>query len=230
MCGRFTLATDDLEALGVRFNFGPGGLRREPRFNIAPTNDVLVVVDDGERRAGYMRWGLIPSWSPDKPSRPLINARAETVAEKPSFRRSLRRRRCLVIADGYYEWRRTGGQRTPYWYGRADGEPFAFAGLWDTWRAPQNTGADVSGEGVVASCAIVTTGANELAARVHDRMPVILARDMESMWLDPDITEPEPLLSLLASYPAGEMTARRVSQAVNSVRNDGPELVEPITS
>ena len=150
-----------------------------PSHNVAPTQGVLTVVAESEaRRAVHMRWGLIPSWAREASigSR-MINARAETVAEKPSFRTALRRRRCLVLADGFYEWRRTGAGKRPMRITMASGEPFAFAGLWDTWRDPQDE--------TVTSCTIITTGANDLLRPIHDRMPVILQRDQEDLWLRP---------------------------------------------
>ena len=167
-----------------------------------------------------MRWGLIPSWakSASVGSR-MINARAETVAERPSFRTAFQRRRCLVLADGFYEWERKGSSRRPMRIVIASGEPFAFAGLWDAWRDPK-------GE-IVCSCAIITTSANELLSPIHDRMPVILPRKLESFWLDHDIQDPA-LARILTPYTTDEMAAYEVSFLVNSPANDGPELVVPV--
>ena len=168
-----------------------------------------------------MRWGLIPSWakSASVGSR-IINARAETLAERSSFRTALQRRRCLVLADGFYEWQGKGSSRRPMRIVMASGEPFAFAGLWDGWRDPK-------GE-VVRSCAIITTSANELLSPIHDRMPVILPRELESLWLDHDIQDYAALAGILTPYITDEMEAYEVSSLINSPANDGPEVVVPL--
>ena len=165
-----------------------------------------------------MRWGLIPHWAKSASigSR-MINARAETVAEKPAFRDALRRRRCLVLADGFYEWQRTGGAKRPMRIDMQSGEPFAFAGLWSMWRDPDGNR--------VPSCAIITTAANELLKPIHDRMPVILSRELEEFWLDRSIDDPGSLGSVLTSYSAEAMDAYEVSALVNSPSNDGPEVI-----
>ena len=168
-----------------------------------------------------MRWGLIPSWAKSASvGNRMINARAETVAEMPSFRTALQRRRCLVLADGFYEWQGKASSRRPMRITMASGEPFAFAGLWDTWRDPK-------GE-VVRSCAIITTSANESLSPIHDRMPVILPRELESLWLDHDIQDPTALDGILRPYPAEAMEVHEVSSMVNSPANDGPEVVVPL--
>ena len=177
-----------------RFGFDGSDLAHSPSYNVAPTQGVLTVVADSDaRRAVLMRWGLIPSWSREASigSR-MINARAETVAEKPSFRTALRRRRCLVLADGFYEWRRTSAGKRPMRITMASGEPFAFAGLWDTWRGPHDE--------AVTSCTIITTRANDLLRPIYDRMPVILQRDQEDLWLDHDVQEPDVLREALIPY------------------------------
>lgn len=219
MCGRFSL-TVDLGELAGRFEFDGDWDAFERRYNIAPTQDVLTVVG-GPRRGGYMRWGLIPSWAKDKSmgSR-MINARAETVVEKPSFRNALRRRRCLILADGFYEWQRVGADRRPMRIVMLSGEPFAFAGLWETWRDPQ-------GE-VIPSCTIITTTANDILSPIHDRMPVILRRELENFWLDGSVDDPDALTSVLAPYDEEAMEAYEVSELVNSFRNDGPEVMERV--
>ncbi len=216
MCGRFTLSKE-VEELQGRFGFDGNGLSHPPSYNIAPTQTVLAVTNGSGRRASQMRWGLIPPWarSASGASR-MINARAETVAERPAFRSAFSRRRCLVLADGYYEWRRNGKSRTPFRITIASGEPFAFAGLWETWRDP-------AGE-TVMSCAIITTTANSLLSPIHDRMPVILPPHLEALWLDHNVQDSGLLGSALASYPADSMRAYEVSPLVNSVRNNGPEL------
>ena len=173
------------------------------------------------RRAGFMRWGLIPWWAKSASigSR-MINARAETVTRKPAFRDSLRRRRCLVLADGFYEWRRTGAARTPMRVVMRSGEPFAFAGLWSVWR--DSDGARIP------SCAIITTAANDLLRPIHDRMPVVLPRDTEAFWLDRSIDDPGALGSVLAPYPDDALESYQVSTLVNSAANDGPEVIARI--
>ena len=217
MCGRYSLIAE-IGQLALRFGFDAYGLEQPPRYNIAPTQPVLAVRSD-ERLASYMRWGLVPSGTRGAPSGPpLINARAETVAERPSFRPALMRRRCLVPADGFYEWQRGSGKR-PVRITLASGEPFAFAGLWDAWRDPHGD--------LVESCTIITTEANELLQPIHDRMPVILTEDVEPFWLDSGIQDGAALVSVLIPYPSEAMSAYEVSPLVNSAANDGPELLAP---
>ena len=220
MCGRYALTTD-MDELQARFGFqsGPGDYR--PRYNVAPGSQVLAVVNDfSPRRAESMRWGLIPSWAKDpKIGYRMINAVAETAADKPAFRAAFRRRRCLALADGFYEWRREGKARIPHYVTLKSGEPFAFAGLWETWQSPE-------GE-TVRSCSILTTGANGVMAPIHHRMPVILSRETEALWLDPLTTDPAALAPLLAPAPEEALAVRIVSGAVNSPRNDGPECIAP---
>jgi putative SOS response-associated peptidase YedK len=220
MCGRFTL-TSDLDRLTEHFAFRATNLSYTPRYNIAPSQPVLTLIDAQERRAGFLRWGLIPSWAKD-PSigDRMINARAETVAEKPSFRRALQKRRCLVLTDGFYEWRKEGKQKTPLFIALKSHEPFAFAGLWETWKSS-------TGE-VIHSCTIITTTPNALMESIHNRMPVILPRAAEEPWLDRTVEDPQSLLRLLTPYPTEEMVAYPVSQLVNSPRNDTPACIEPV--
>ena len=170
----------------------------------------------------YMRWGLIPFWAKDaKIGYRMINARGETVAEKPSFRTALRKRRCLILADGFYEWQKLGGkQKRPMRITLKSGEPFAFAGLWETWKNPE-------GE-TVKSCTIITTSANDYLRPIHDRMPVILPPEMESFWLDKEIDDPIALTSAIAPYPDDEMEAFEVSPLVNNTRNKVPEVMSPV--
>ena len=220
MCGRYSL-TAGTDELGDRFRFDGAGLTYAPSYNIAPSQMALTVKNDDARRASFMRWGLIPSWakSPSLGNR-MINARAETVAEKPSFRTALTRRRCLVLADGFYEWQRTEGSKRPMRITLKSREPFAFAGLWDTWRDPKGA--------IITSCTIITTAANDLLSPVHDRMPVILPRDLESFWLDPHIQDHVALSDVLAPYPSAAMEAYEVSSLVNSPSNNGPEVLVPV--
>ena len=221
MCGRFGLSTPP-EQLTLRFGFGwsQTHLTWRPRYNIAPTQDIVAVVArEGARHDGLLRWGLIPSFATDqRVGSRMINARVETLGEKHAFRGLIARRRCLVLADGFFEWRREpGGGKTPLWIHLADGGPFAFAGLWDVWRSP-------AGERV-GSCTIVTTTPNELIAAIHNRMPVILKQEDEERWLDPGRGVAD-LLGMLVPYPAGAMTAYPVAPLVNSVANDVPECIE----
>lgn len=202
--------------LAQRFLFDLGPLAAQvfrPRFNIAPTQDVAAVrLVDGKRQLAMFHWGLIPSWSKDaKLAYSTINARADSVATKPAFRSAFRKRRCLVLANGYYEWRKHGKAKLPYLCEVDGGEPFAFAGLWELWQG-------------LESCTIVTTEANEMAAQIHDRMPVILDSADFDAWLDPAVD------SQLHPFPAERMSVRPVSTFVNNVRHEGPECIEPPNS
>ena len=220
MCGRFSLVADTDE-LAERFQFDGAGLTYAPGYNIAPTQIALTVKNGDTRHASFLRWGLIPAWakSPSLGSR-MINARAETVAEKPSFRTALRQRRCLVLADGFYEWQRTEGLRRPMRITLKSREPFTLAGLWDTWRDPKGD--------IVTSCTIITTLANDLLSPVDDRMPVILPRDIESFWLDLHIQDLVTLSDVLTPYPSAAMEAHEVTSLVNSPSNNGPEVLVPV--
>ena len=218
MCGRFQLKSDQdwMEAYGVA---EPPDLT--PRYNIAPAQDIVAVRRDtaGIRRASLLHWGLVPSFAEDPAvGNPMINARSETVARKAAFRESFQKRRCLVPADGFYEWRRVGRVRDPYLLKMRDGRPFAFASVWDRWA---RAGPPIE------SCAILTTAANDLVARVHDRMPVILDRAAYDLWLDPDARE-EDLHRVLRPFPAEEMVAVPVSPRVNSAAVDDPECERPV--
>ncbi len=220
MCGRYSI-TASLEELAQRFDFDCDRDDFRPRYNVAPTQQVLTVVGGDTRRAGFMRWGLIPPWSKDGPSsRPLINARAETVAEKPSFRNSLRRRRCLVPADGFYEWQKVDSDKRPMRIAMRSGVPFAFAGLWSMWRSPEGDS--------IPSCAIITTEANDLLRPIHHRMPVILPEETEDFWLDTDLDDSVALSQLLEPYPDDALEAYEVSGLVNSASNDVPEVTSPV--
>ncbi len=219
MCGRFTLTVDpaDLQQAFPQYTFLAEG---KPRFNIAPSQPVLTLPNTRALAAEYFTWGLIPSWAKDPSigSR-LINARAETLAEKPSFRGGFKHKRCLIFADGFYEWQSQPGTKTkiPYYIHLKSGLPFTFAGLWDEWHAPDGA--------LVKSCTIITTAPNALMATLHNRMPVILPPSAREQWLDPDPQKPEALQPLLIPYPADEMTTHPVSTLVNSPANDRPELV-----
>ena len=219
MCGRYTLRTP-VEKLAEEFGFDATSVELPPNYNVAPTQEVAAVLSEGgERRLELLRWGLIPSWADDPGigSR-MINARAETAPEKPSFRRAFRERRCLIPADGFYEWKRMNGTKQPYYIRMREGRPFAFAGLWEGWKD--------DGGPEIRSCAILTTAPNALAGEIHDRMPVILPAGAYDAWLDPE-AEKEELVALLAPYPEAEMEAYPVSRFVNSPSNNDPRCIEP---
>ena len=237
MCGRYTLRRrGQAKPYGVPLSRLPlmelslSELPSSPRYNIAPTQDVPVIV---ERQNGpevvMLRWGLVPSWSPEvSNSRAgsagaaglggLINARAETLEQKPSFAESFQRRRCLIPADGFYEWKRSGKWKQPYFFQMKDESLFAFAGIWDKWQG---------GGRSIESCAIITTTPNELLTPIHDRMPVILTAEAYEVWLRRD-ADPRELKALLAPYPAAAMKSFPVSEKVNSALVDEPELVAPV--
>jgi putative SOS response-associated peptidase YedK len=222
MCGRFTLTTP-AQTLTVQFELTDVPAL-EPRYNIAPTQPVAAVRIRGEseeRELVLLRWGLIPFWAKDLGigSR-MINARSETVAEKPSFRTAFRRRRCLVLADGFYEWQKINGAKQPVYVSLQDREAFAFAGLWERWEGPEN--------GVVESCTLLTCEPNELLRPIHSRMPVILDPKDYSLWLDHGVQDATRLQSLLSPYASGRMQAYAVSRYVNSPRNQGPQCIAPV--
>lgn len=226
MCGRFTLKTPVPEIARLFDARPPEGPELGPRFNIAPTDPILGVrrAESDGREIALFHWGLIPAWVKDPKDWPtLINARAETLDGKPAFEEAFRFRRCLVVADGFYEWRSEGGIKQPYYVRRQDEEPLAFAGLWDRWRGT------VSGETEeVESATIVTTDANELLRRLHDRMPVILTREGVDRWLDPEVHDREPLEPLLRPAPSEDLVAHPVSRRVSRPDTEGPELIEPL--
>jgi putative SOS response-associated peptidase YedK len=224
MCGRFTLRTpmkDVVKLFDLALGADDGALGQPARFNIAPSQRVAAVRFDAEqngRALAWLQWGLVPPWA-DDPSigNQMINARAESVATKPAFREALRRRRCLVPADGFYEWKRQDGSKQPYYVRLKTERPFAFAGLWEHWRR---------GHLAIESCTIITTDANELVRPLHDRMPVIIDVQDFQQWLDPDVQDPKIVQPLLATYPADKMTAYPVSRMVNRPGFDAPECIE----
>lgn len=221
MCGRYAMVLVGGGALQRRFSLDELPGDPQPRFNVAPTQTLPVITRNSPNRVEMMRWGLIPSWAKDAAiGSKMINARAETVAEKPAFRRPLRTQRCLVPATGFFEWKRGGDGTSPYFIYLPDEPLFAFAGLYDAWRDPDGQ--------MVKTYTILTTEPNDLMASIHNRMPVILRREDENEWLDPDNTEPEHLLPLLRPYPSGEMAAYPVSRMVNNPRNDAPGVLERV--
>lgn len=226
MCGRYS-RSGELALYAARFGCAPPvDLNLPPRYNQAPGQDAAVVIapdDDQGRRLAALRWGLVPHWAKDAAvGYKTINARVEGLAAKPAFRGPLKTRRCLVAADGFYEWRRAGKAREPLRFVRHDRAPFAMAGLWDVWADPAG--------GELRSFAIITVPANPLVATVHERMPALLTPEREAAWLDPAQHDPAELLPLLAPYPAELMEAYPVSPAVNRVNREGPELIEPYQS
>jgi putative SOS response-associated peptidase YedK len=220
MCGRYTLTDPDPRLLRFRFGLTESAeIEQEPRYNVAPTDPVLAIRLDanGIREPGILRWGLIPHYGdPGSFDRLLINARGETVAEAPAFRDAFLTHRCLIVADGFYEWREEETGKKPVWITRPEREPFAFAGLWAKAKRADGT--------AVHSCAIVTCEPGDVVAPIHDRMPVILDPEAESAWLDPE-SGPEELQRLLV--PMDDLEVTEVSDAVNDVRQDGPALIEP---
>jgi putative SOS response-associated peptidase YedK len=221
MCGRFTLTADaaELQEAFAGFTF-PSELA--PRYNIAPTQPVLAIPNDGRMQAELLVWGLVPAWAKDAAigSR-LINARAETLAEKPSFRAGFKYKRCLIPADGFYEWKVIPGTKTkvPHYIQLTGGKPFALAGIWDEWRSPD--GASIK------TCTIITTEPNSLMAMIHNRMPVILKPEAFATWLDPAPCAPDSLNPLLVAYAPDQMTAHAVSTLVNRPGNDREECIAP---
>lgn len=224
MCGRFSLSLPRGESEEFADEFGVKFPKtHRPRYNIAPTQEVFVLLAaDGTRRIEALRWGLIPSWAKDpKIGNKLINARAETLFEKPIFRSAVKQRRCLVLADGFYEWQRAEKAKIPMFIRLKSKRPFGFAGLWESWVSPDGT--------TVKTCTIVTTEANELMKPIHARMPVIVPKESYAIWLSPQIEKADELTPILRAYPAEEMEVYGVSKLVNSPANDRPECIEPLT-
>jgi putative SOS response-associated peptidase YedK len=222
MCGRFTLTVNPAEADEI-FNRYIFPQQFMPRFNIAPTQPVLVIPNDDQNTADFFIWGLIPMWAKDPAiGNRLINARGETLAEKPAFRGSLKHKRCLILADGFYEWKGAPGRKTktPFFIHMKDRKPFAFAGLWDSWNGPDGS--------QVKSCTIITTVPNDLTAIIHNRMPVILHPRDYAKWLDPSAQTPDQLKPLIKPFPADMMDAYPVGTLVNTPANDIPDLIVPV--
>ena len=220
MCGRFTLSQPN-NAIASAFNIAQIP-PLEPRYNIAPTQLIpsILSASGGEKQLQMLRWGLIPSWAKDdKISAKLINARAETVSEKPSFKAAFKRRRCLIIADGFYEWQRQEKKKQPYYFRLQNAQLFAFAGLWEQWKSPD--------EDIINSCTILTTEANDLLRPIHDRMPVILESKDYGLWLDSEAQQPQ-LQQLLRPYQADLMTSYTVSTKVNNPKNNTPECINSL--
>ena len=218
MCGRFALFSymrQLMEEFGLEEH---EDLEVGQRYNVAPSQRVLAVVNDGTaNRLETFEWGLVPSWARGERPRRIINARAETVADRPTFRSAFRERRCLVLADGFYEWRRSGKVKVPMFIRDTTGRPWGFAGIYETWNQP--------GGDEVTTCAIITTEANRAMEEVHDRMPAIVREEDRATWLDPSVRDIEALLPVLRPYDDERMEVHPVSRDVNSPRNEGPHLV-----
>lgn len=225
MCGRFSLTADPDELRQAFPWLNVPAVEIAPRYNIAPSQPVAVVPNDGENRMDFFVWGLVPGWAKD-PSigERMINARAETLTEKPSFRNAFRWRRCLILADGFYEWQTIPGQKSkqPVRILLKSAKPFALAGLWERWQSPDGSN--------LLTCAIITTGPNELMASIHNRMPVILPESGYTTWLSPGQGNQAALQALLKPYPAEDMAAYPISTLVNSPANDTPEILRPLTA
>lgn len=226
MCGRFVSASP-ADQIASYFDAEAPESLLEPSYNVAPTKDVYaVLVDGGVRKLTTLHWGLVPMWAKDlKIGNRMINARAETLAEKNAFRTALKKRRCIIPADGFYEWKAIPGQKKkqPMYIHRPDGEPYAFAGLWEVWRSKEDPGE------VVHSCTIITNAANEKMAELHDRMPLILPPERWEQWLDPELQDLDTVGRFLVPAPPQLITFHPVSPDVNIVRNDDPHLIDEIT-
>jgi len=221
MCGRYSLIC--IDDLGNRFRVFDPMMGSRSRFNITPGNEMPVIVRAGENHAPTMRWGLIPSWTKDiRAAKPLINARAETLGEKPAFRSLLNARRCLVPASGFFEWKKEGNRKRPVYFRLTDDPLFSFAGLFDQWHNPEGV--------TVSTYTIITCNANSLVAPLHDRMPVILSRATEERWLSSDPVTSEELKQILVPCPAVLMEAVPVSDLVNNTAVDDERVIQPLTS
>lgn len=217
MCGRFT-RSQSIPAIAEEFGVEEVSCDLGPSYNIAPTQKVAVVITDGVKQLVPVRWGLVPSWAKDlSVGNKMINARAETITEKASYRNAFKKRRCLVVADGFYEWQGLGVAKRPVYIHLKSGKPFGFAGLYEVWKSPE-------GE-EIKTCAIITTEANELMKPIHERMPVIIPSEYQDKWLDPKTEDRDYLLSMLKPSPSEGMEAYPVSKRVNSPRNNSPECI-----
>lgn len=220
MCGRFSLKST-MRAIEDEFSIDKSDIVIEPRYNIAPTQNVAVIFNDGQNNLTFFKWGLIPSWAKDPAiGNRMINACAETISEKPSFKTALKKRRCLILSDGFYEWEKTGEDKIPTYIFLNNHKPFAFAGLWDNWKSPEGK--------IIYTCTIITTTPNELIAPIHNRMPVILQKQFIDFWLDSSYQKETELINILKPYPHDEMAAHEVSKLVNSPKNDNPDCIDRV--
>jgi putative SOS response-associated peptidase YedK len=221
MCGRFVQYSDP-DVYASRFDLD-AVCQAVPRYNVAPTQPVLAIreTDEGKRVLVPLRWGLVPAWSKGPDNRySMINARAETVNTKPAYRNAFKHRRCLIPAEGFYEWKAGKAGKMPFLIRRRGGEPFAMAGLWERWHAPEG--------GTIESCTIIVTGANGPVREIHDRMPVVLGREDYAAWLDPGNRDADGLLAMLMPAETAQWAMHEVSRRVNSPKSEGPELLEPV--
>lgn len=221
MCGRFVLTVNP-EVVQQEFNLTTPPAQMQPRYNIAPTQPVMVITNENPKEATYHKWGLIPSWAKDMSmASKMINARSESAAQKPAYRAAFRRRRCIIPTDGFYEWNENDGKKTPMFIHRPNNELYGMAGLWEIWHDPDG--------GELRTCSILTTDANAFMQQFHHRMPVILHKNDYALWLSPK-EEPLPVLQdLMKAYDVDGLQAYEVSKAVNRVSNDTPSLIEPFT-
>ena len=222
MCGRYTLLRDEV-AIKQRFHLDSINAKYEPSYNIAPGQNVLAVIYDGkERRAGYLRWGLVPSWADDaRIGYKMINARSETIAEKASFKNLLMRKRCLIIADSFYEWKKTDNGKVPMRFEHQNKGMFAFAGLWDKWEQE---------EGSLFTCTILTRASNAFMEPVHHRMPVILPKEMEAAWIEGSFENKQEVQAFVGGLVPEELTAYPVSDYVNYAKNDDARCIAPLSA
>ncbi len=220
MCGRFEIHST-LEIIAKVFGIDSITFDYEPSYNVAPSQDILLVVNDGKRRLIKSRWGFVPSWSKElSAGYKMINARAESVAELPSFQQAFQNQRCLVVADGFYEWKKEGAKKRPFYIRLKNGQPFGFVGLYNIWKSPE-------GEQIYTST-IITTDANEIVQPLHDRMPVIAYPDQYDLWLDPSIHDKTLLRNILKPFPSEELEVYEVTPNVNSPKNNAPENIQRI--
>ncbi|UCG79274.1 MAG: SOS response-associated peptidase [Nitrospirota bacterium] len=220
MCGRF-VRSNSIPEIAKEFGADEPDLSLDPSYNVAPSQDILIVVNDGRKRLVKCRWGFIPHWAKDeKMAYKMINARTETVADKPSYRAAFKKHRCLVVASGFYEWKREGKVKSPYYILPRSGKPIGFAGLFSIWH-PQD-GTDF------CTSTIITTGSNDLLSPIHDRMPVIIREEDRDIWLDPSNSDSDKLLNLLRPYDSNDLVAYEISRAVNSPSNDSPDNILPV--
>lgn len=224
MCGRFTVTLDP-KKVEETFNVTNVPEVLPPRYNVAPMQTVATIMREeaNVNAFAWMKWGLVPSWAKDaKGGGKMINARAEGIDTKPAFRSAIKRRRCLILTNGFYEWRKNADDsKTPMFISLADDEPFGFAGLWERWTDPE------TGE-ILTTCSVITTEPNDLMAKIHNRMPVILPREAHDLWLDYKMMDTSKVMGLLKPYPAAQMKAYEVSTKVNNARNEGADLIQPV--
>lgn len=219
MCGRF-VRSSSVKEIAEYFDLEKPSFEMEPSYNIAPSQDIIIINNRRQKQLVKCHWGFVPSWSKDfSVGYSMINARSETVAEKPSFKSAFRKQRCLVIANGFYEWQRDRQRKVPVYIRMKSGRPFAFGGLYSVWTSPEGQN--------ICTCTVLTTESNDLLSPIHDRMPVIIPRDKETLWLDPAVDDVETLKGLLKSFPSGEMELVRVSDRVNSPRYNSPDNIIP---